>query len=109
MIEGQTVGIIAGVVTVAGFGMTWLWKISKNGQEERAKIVKDNSEQRGALYKRLDGERDGNRETYRSKDVCDERHKALQAQLEVMSHGITGIGSDVKALLRKNGIHDSGD
>jgi len=41
--------------------------------------------------------------------VCDERHKALQAQLEVMSHGITGIGSDVKALLRKNGIHDSGD
>jgi len=60
-------------------------------------IVKYDDFKRKNIYKKIDVERESNRENYVSKELCEERTHNIQETVKE-------IRDDVKSLLRKNGI-----
>ncbi len=86
------VGIIGGILAISGTIVGVYVKMSAR---------------HGRIYERLDETRTGIYEDVRSKDVCDERHKSLQIQLETIGSDMAEVKKDVKLLVRKNGLAPS--
>lgn len=100
----EVAAVVSAGAASAGLIAAWVWKISKNGSDQRASI-----------YRRMDEEREAARRNYPSKEVCEEKHLNVGNQLSSMQGNMTTIqghvetiAEDMKTLLRKNGIHDGG-
>ncbi len=86
--------VIGGVVAVIGA----TWKFSRDISAGNGRIHARIDKAEEIARDKTDEVEESVRETYRGKEVCDERHQTLTAD-------IGEIKGDVKSLLRKNGIH----
>ena len=84
----EYVAIIGGVVVIAGCIVGVYAKM--NGKHSR-------------IYERIDERMGCVSRDFRTKDVCDEKHVNVSAQLEVIKSDVDEIKSDVKKLVGSGG------
>lgn len=93
--NGQFIYVIEGTFALGILGL--IWKISTNTTSKMDNIAKDCNKRTENIFRRFDEYKETVKKDFVNKEVCNVVQQNLQRD-------VAEIKSDVKVLLRKNGI-----